>query len=566
MKKFTWGKRALSYLLAFAMVFSIMPFSAQGLADGVGHASPAMEITEENLKANAFETYYYADGIQYTYGGKTVEFTSENQIQTGGQTYELKNKKTEVSIEKEETGAITISLSDLEAPVSQISGAWNSTFGGTIQVVYQTNIPGMEEVRSSNLNQPIRLDNVPDGTYLLTDGTIYEKANEWSPGYDFGNGVVTEAYFGTLPDIILTVDSENDTGAYLGVKTEAKVYDDFENDIWLQYQQKELEVGDTVNLRPWRVEQIVSNVISNDVQRPDFHFEIIAGDSVSLDTNKSNDKAVVTAVKPGTSVVKVTYEEKEYKGKTWGAISPVNIAYVVYTVGEEGAATITASENLTDWRHYDTIYYCEGETTPFTFTVDTVGAESVKVTVNGIEIQGNGNQYTADLENRSNIIGIEAIDGNGNIKSMYRVIDARFIEVNVANKTSPNQPLKAGDSANISFRGITMPVYKLASIYNPCMGSNATRVEYHNETLGDFNGKCSQWDLATNNDFDVTFESPGEYTFTSDNGIFCAWWGSVLGSDITAEGSGEPNLNAPVLEDYFSVLPDFTVKVEARYR
>ena len=32
---------------------------------------------------------------------------------------------------------------------------------------------------------------------------------------------------------------------YLGVQTEAKVYDDFENDIWLQYQQKEMQVGDT---------------------------------------------------------------------------------------------------------------------------------------------------------------------------------------------------------------------------------------------------------------------------------------------------------------------------------
>ena len=60
---------------------------------------------------------------------------------------------------------------------------------------------------------------------------------------------------------------------YLGVQTEAKVYDDFENDIWLQYQQKEMQVGDTTNLRPWRVEQIISNAVANDVQRPVFHFE-----------------------------------------------------------------------------------------------------------------------------------------------------------------------------------------------------------------------------------------------------------------------------------------------------
>ena len=120
---------------------------------------------------------------------------------------------------------------------------------------------------------------------------------------------------------------------YLGVQTEAKVYDDFENDIWLQYQQKEMQVGDTTNLRPWRVEQIISNAVANDVQRPVFHFEIITGDSISLDTESSAEKAVVTAKKAGTSVVKVTYDAVGYGGKTWGAISPVNTAYAVFTVG-----------------------------------------------------------------------------------------------------------------------------------------------------------------------------------------------------------------------------------------
>lgn len=356
---------------------------------------------------------------------------------------------------------------------------------------------------------------------------------------------------------------------YLGVQTEAKVYDDFENDIWLQYQQKEMQVGDTTNLRPWRVEQIISNAVANDVQRPVFHFEIIKGDSISLDTESSTEKAVVTAEKPGTSVVKVTYDAVEYGGKTWGAISPVNTAYAVFTVGETGTATINCSEKLQNWRHYDTIYYNEGDTVPFTFEVSADGAESLKVTLNGLEIQGDGNTYTANLENRSNIIGIEATDADGNVKSLYRVVDARFIEINVENKTNPDAALEPGDTANISFRGVTMPVYKLATIYNPVWTSNsawgksdATYLSYSNETLGEFKGQCQQWDLATNNDFDVTFEEAGEYTFTSQNGIFSEWWGSPLGADITANGSGEPNLNAPVLKDWFSTLPSFTVSVK----
>lgn len=355
---------------------------------------------------------------------------------------------------------------------------------------------------------------------------------------------------------------------YLGVQTEAKVYDDFENDIWLQYQQKEMQVGDTTNLRPWRVEQIISNAVANDVQRPVFHFEIIKGDSISLDTESSTEKAVVTAKKAGTSVVKVTYDAVEYGGKTWGAISPVNTAYAVFTVGETGTATINCSEKLQNWRHYDTIYYNEGDTVPFTFEASADGAESLKVTLNGLEIQGDGNTYTANLENRSNIIGIEATDADGNVKSLYRVVDARFIEINVENKTNPDAALEPGDTANISFRGVTMPVYKLATIYNPVWTSNsawgksdATYLSYSNETLGEFKGQCQQWDLATNNDFDVTFKEAGGYTFTSQNGIFSEWWGSPLGADITANGSGEPNLNAPVLKDWFSTLPSFTVSV-----
>ena len=396
----------------------------------------------------------------------------------------------------------------------------------------------------------------PLGTDMTQEGSGEPNLNAPTIGNEFCD----------LPDFTVTVEDavpeEPDT--YLGVKTEARVYDDFENDIWLQFQHKQMQVGDTASIYPWRMEQVVTDVINNDVGRPNFHFDIIKGDSISLNKTEDTYKVTATAEKPGTTVVKVTYDALDYKGRHWEAISDVNTAYAVFTVGETGKATITTNEEFDKWRHYDTIYYNQGETVPYTFTVDTANAESVKVTVNGLPIQGEGNQYTANLENRSNIIGIEAKDSDGNITSKYRVIDARFIEVNVANKTNPEQPLKAGDTATISFRGITMPVYKIATIYNPCFnsawGGEATHVLYTNDKLGTFKGKCSQWDLATNNDFDVTFTEAGEYAFTSD-GIYCEWWGSPLGTDITQEGSGEPNLNAPILKDYFSVMPDFTVTV-----
>lgn len=366
-------------------------------------------------------------------------------------------------------------------------------------------------------------------------------------------------------------------GDYIGVKTEAKVYDDFENDIWLQYQQKELDVGETAEIYPWRTPQIVSNSITNDVARPNFHFDIIKGeDVISLEKKQSNsslleenayDKAIITAEKQGTAIVQVTYDKRTYVNTTYGAISPVNTGYVVFTVGETGKAQITTDDKFANWLHYDTIYYNEGETTPYSFKVDTENAISVKVTVNGMEVQPNGpvggvtsNTYTANLENRSNIIGIEAKDEDGNIKSMYRIIDARFIEVNVKNKTTGSDIIESGNTAVVSFKGVTMPVYKLATIYNPQMGKNATYIQYENEQLGEFKGQCRQWDLATNNDFEITFNNAGSYEFISD-GIHCAWWGSKLGTDMGQEGAGNPNLNAPTLAGTFSSMPTFKVNV-----
>ena len=102
-----------------------------------------------------------------------------------------------------------------------------------------------------------------------------------------------------------------------------------------------------------------------------------------------------------------------------------------------------------------------------------------------------------------------------------------LLRSNVENKTNPDAALEPGDTANISFRGVTMPVYKLATIYNPVWTSNsawgksdATYLSYSNETLGEFKGQCQQWDLATNNDFDVPSRKQRVYIHKSKRNFF----------------------------------------------
>ena len=365
--------------------------------------------------------------------------------------------------------------------------------------------------------------------------------------------------------------------SYLGVRTQPIIYDDFAEDLWMQFQQRELQVGESTDIYPWRVWQAVHDVVQNDVERPEFNFKVIKGqDVISLDTTKSKEKAVATALKPGTAVIQVNYDAFTHtEGDYFPACSVVNTGYAVITVGETGTASITCSDNLENWRHYDTIYYLEGQdTVPFTFTATAAGAANLKVTCNGLEVKPNSDgSYTAALENRSNIIGVVATDAAGNTRSLYRVVDARVMRVNVKNTKDDSSEIHVGDTAEVSFTGITMPVYKLATIYNPCFGPDAyggvdeygypTYVAYSNSVLGAFRGNCHQWDLATKNSFKVTFTQAGRYRFDSD-GIHSDWWGHRLYWDTNVQGKADnPFFYAPIIQGVFSTLPSFYITVDS---
>ncbi len=344
----------------------------------------------------------------------------------------------------------------------------------------------------------------------------------------------------------------------------AQVPDDWQNDLWLPYDYKELTVGGTAEIYPRRVPEIVSSSVSSDVTRPNFNFEVVQGDSISLSSGDSSEKITVTAEKAGTSIVKVTYDSIEANDSTYGASSSVNTGYIVYNVADsETAMSIDTDISLSS---YDTVYFTEGNTKDYSFHVTTEGAESSVVTCNqNILTQQADGSYVAPLENRSNIIGVVATDSNGNTKSYYKVVDARKIEVQINNKTNPGKSLKAGDTAEISFQGISMPVYKLATIYNPTWYAPSwkaygTYVSYTNAAVGEVRGYCSQYDIATNNTITVTFADAGNYSFSGGH-IYSMWWGDILGADKVREGVGTPNLDAGTYEGNFSVLPDFTISV-----
>ncbi|MEG0494848.1 MAG: FMN-binding protein, partial [Eubacterium sp.] len=171
-------------------------------------------ITDVNFACNKYERFYYVADRTYTYNGAPITFKDENTITVNGQEKSLKNRATIPTIITK-NGTATIKLSGIENPIGQISGEWNIYRGGGAQIVYDSDITGKETV-SSTLNDDedftLTISALTPGTYHLKNGRIFEKANEWSPGTNLGNGVVTEAYFKALPELTLVVEETANAG------------------------------------------------------------------------------------------------------------------------------------------------------------------------------------------------------------------------------------------------------------------------------------------------------------------------------------------------------------------
>ena len=151
------------------------------------------------------------------------------------------------------------------------------------------------------------------------------------------------------------------------------------------------------------------------------------------------------------------------------------------------------------------------------------------------------------------------------IVPVLSLLYSRKVEIDIYNKSNPENEIVAGDTVEISFKGISNPVAKLATLYNPtwlseAFGNKGTFVEYSNNKTGTIKGYCEQRDLATNNTITVKLDEDGTYNFT-DGKIFSQWWGSALGEDKKVQGEGKPNLSAETHEKYFSQMPDFSIDV-----
>lgn len=348
--------------------------------------------------------------------------------------------------------------------------------------------------------------------------------------------------------------------AFAAPFTSNEVPADFTNDIMLNSDFVELRTGETYQITARRLPEIVETSYSEEVVLPKFTYSVIEGESVTVDADGK-----ITAVKSGRSLIEVGYEATTAFGKDYAAISPVNMAYMVVDVlgtDIDIKTDITATS-------YDTYYYTTGTGYDLTFNVTAENATAVKVLLNGKEIKANDDKsYTAHLANRTNVIEVEA--SNASHKRRWaKTIDARRCETTVKNITNPDKPVVAGDSVEVSFRGIVFPVYKLVKFYNP----HITCAMFDNEQLGTVNSNVdlSQYEFPTHNTIGFTVKEAGEYIFNNGR-IKQVWWGyGPLGEEkdfINGEYPKRENPDNPAwppLAEQMSVelskLPAFRINV-----
>lgn len=353
--------------------------------------------------------------------------------------------------------------------------------------------------------------------------------------------------------------------------------------------------GERVPLNTFRVTQGTGSDVNNLIMEPDKHYKIMYGDSVEVieGQGKPGREWADIAAKPGKSgpsIVAIRYDESEYlksnenlppmseNGIYLPAIDPDRIGIAIYDVDGSGDKI----EPNIKQRKYDTIYFAKSvkgpsgkelggsDTKDFTFRPTSKNG-AVKVEyhrpIQSLDDFNNDNFFaeesweaaemsedgsaTIKLRNGRNIIRMTSGDS-----VRFFTLRAKAIDVKTENLTNKGQKFKKGDKVKVSFSNLTLPVYKMAAIYNPGIGNDppgSHNLVANTRLIGKLNGKdikgpVTQYAIGYVNYFE--FEAGADDMLLSDIHITSGGFGSALDGhcDIDENGLG-PNLNAPPMSN-----------------
>lgn len=341
---------------------------------------------------------------------------------------------------------------------------------------------------------------------------------------------------------------EYDTSTTIGSRLEDNIILNINPQNYLR-----MDVGDTFKARAYRAWQIINSDTANIMIEPDFEYKIISGDSVTLEQQGQN--AVIKAVKEGVSFVEVTYDAIEIGGNTnytgiYGAIDPMRKGLFAVNVGGDTSGEITMPQWDSD---FDTVYFTEDSGT-YNFTP----ASNVPLTVkcnHAVITENADGSYTLPINQGNNIVSVTAGE-----TTEYVIIKGNKITVNIENATSPDEPIKQGDTVSISFKGLHIPMPKFSGIYNPGFG-NTIKTSYMKENGRYVQSKGAQYNFITNHTITMTVYDKGTVKLTNGT-IPLTSMGFVPGShrELTDTGIGA-NFNASAVAAEFSLLPDISFDV-----
>ena len=363
-------------------------------------------------------------------------------------------------------------------------------------------------------------------------------------------------------------------------------------------------VGDTYDILPIRVWQLIESITNNYFIEPDYHFTVV-------NLNGQEDNSVVkveneqlTAVGTGTAIVLITYDAihlDQYSGATkkdfvggadWGAIWPENTGVFVVTVGEDatditpnmiinkdyltqagGVDTKLSMENVD--AEFDVLYYLDTED-GFDYTFTPEGVASVTLarptlgtntaSYNGFSAEGvtknDDGSYTLHLTMGRNIVCLTNAAG----KSVYQVLTAKPCHREIMVNDEVVTTVKPGDNVTVQYSGLYHPANKLAGIHN-FQGFLAYKKASEGITVK--NGKGNQYMMAaTPTAQAVSFTVPEDWTnptITLSDGVMgISGFGDPVGNHrATSKVTGRaPNFNAISQSAVFGRVPAIELIVE----
>ena len=265
---------------------------------------------------------------------------------------------------------------------------------------------------------------------------------------------------------------------------------------------KSMTVGETFNLNVFRNWQAVDSWSNAYIAIPDTHYQVVdvngqPSDVVSIVPEELNScSATMTANKPGTAIVLVTYDTMSHirsEGgvgtKDYTAIWPECTGVFVVTVDADGTgiqtnmvldrmdSTVTDKSSLALDAEFDILFYLGDDGATYSFKPEegcTVSVARSTVTdkmtfsgftTDGVSVAADGTVTLSGLTTGRHIVKVE----KGGVAT-YQVITARQVTLTLLDKDGKELPadteFKPGDRVTLQFWGLLSPQEKMATIYN----------------------------------------------------------------------------------------------------